>query len=149
MVKQRNSRGILLASNLPQLQNLIKVRLSSPFCSHSTPLTIGLQRDPKGYREEFLTQHNHYLSLLRLNTLAPSSSSGNTEKTDDLFADLVTIICQVAQCYPDETKELPHQLRGLLLGTEGGGGTAKGELRRVVVKNLVMLRNKEVIDSIE
>jgi protein SDA1 len=54
----------------------------------------------------------------------------------------------VAQCYPIDTKEFPAQLRGLLLG-EGGTPMVKGDLRRTVVKNLVMLRNKEVIDSIE
>lgn len=60
----------------------------------------------------------------------------------------MNFISQVAQCYPDETKELPAQLRTLLLGGQGGA-MVKGDLRRTVVKNLVMLRNKDVIDSIE
>jgi protein SDA1 len=108
------------------------------------------QRDPTGYREDFLTQHNHYLSLLRLQSISPTTSSSTNphDKSDELFCDLVTFISQVAQCYPTETKELPSQLRGLLLGGSGGGA-AKGGLRKTVVKNLVMLRNKEVIDSIE
>ncbi|WVR07695.1 hypothetical protein IAU60_004737 [Kwoniella sp. DSM 27419] len=131
MVKSRASRGILLTSNLPQLQNLIK-------------------RDPEGYREEFLTQYNHYLSLLRLHQVSSVSaqSSSSTEKSNELFGDLITFISQVAQCYPVDTKELPNQLKGLLLGGDSGN-TVKGDLRRTVVKNLVMLRNKDVIDSIE
>ena len=60
----------------------------------------------------------------------------------------MTFISQVATCYPDETKEFPKQLRGLLLG-QGGGGMVRGDLRKAIVRNLVMLRNKEVIDSIE
>ncbi|KAK8853190.1 hypothetical protein IAR55_003892 [Kwoniella newhampshirensis] len=132
MGKSRASRGILLTSNLPQLQNLIK-------------------RDPEGYREEFLTQYNHYLSLLRLHQVSSAgatTSSSATDKSNELFGDLITFISQVAQCYPDDTKELPKQLKDLLLGGEGGT-TVKGDLRRTVVKNLVMLRNKEIIDSIE
>ncbi|KAK4685706.1 protein SDA1, partial [Tremellales sp. Uapishka_1] len=132
MVKSRASRGILLTNNLPQLQNLIK-------------------RDAAGYKEEFLTQHNHYLSLLRLQSLSPSTatpSSSSSDKSADHFGDLITFISQVAQCYPEETKEFPNQLRGLLLGGPGGG-MVTGDLRRSIVKNLVMLRNKDVIDSIE
>ncbi|ODN94659.1 protein SDA1 [Cryptococcus wingfieldii CBS 7118] len=132
MPKSRASRGILLTSNLPQLQNLIK-------------------RDPEGYREEFLTQHNHYLSLLRLHTLSSNtpSSSTNNDKSNDLFADLITFCCQVSQCYPEDTKDLPAQLRGLLLGGESGSAAVGGDLRRTAVKNLVMMRNKEIIDSIQ
>ncbi|WVR00187.1 hypothetical protein IAU59_007329 [Kwoniella sp. CBS 9459] len=138
MVKSRASRGILLTSNLPQLQNLIK-------------------RDPEGYKEEFLTQYNHYLSLLRLHQVSSVSatSSAASEKSNELFGDLITFISQVATCYPTETKDLTAQFKGLLLGGNGGAGgggggnTVKGDLRRTVIKNLVMLRNKEVIDSIE
>ncbi|WRT70245.1 uncharacterized protein IL334_007240 [Kwoniella shivajii] len=136
MVKSRASRGILLTSNLPQLQNLIK-------------------RDPEGYKEEFLTQYNHYVSLLRLqqvSSVTSTSTSATNDKSNDLFGDLITFISQVSQCYPEETKDLPAQFKGLLLGTGmgmEGGQTVKGDLRRTVVKNLVMLRNKDTIDSIE
>lgn len=114
------------------------------------------QRDPKGYREEFLTQYNHYLSLLRVYSLGQSSSTTH-DKNEDLFEDLITFVCQVAQCYPEDTKDLVVQLKGLVLGDAaaggaGGGGAAgmaKGEVRKTVIKNLVMLRNKEVIDSVQ
>ncbi|WWC91696.1 uncharacterized protein L201_006642 [Kwoniella dendrophila CBS 6074] len=139
MPKSKASRGILLTSNLPQLQNLIK-------------------RDPEGYKEEFLTQYNHYLSLLRLqqvSSVTSTSTSATTDKSNELFGDLITFISQCAQCYPTETKELPLQLKGLLLGSGSGsssvesGQSVKGDLRKTVFKNLVMLRNKEIIDSIE
>ena len=77
------------------------------------------------------------------------SSSTTHYKNEDLFEELITFVCQVAQCYPEDTKDLMPQLKGLLLGEGGNGGVAKGEVRRTVVKNLVMLRNKDVIDSVE
>jgi hypothetical protein len=93
-----------------------------------------------------LTQYNHYLSLLRLHSLTPTSSTQNSkDKDEELFSDLITFICQVAQCYPEETKELPAQLKGLLMGA----GAVTGDVRRTIIRNLVMLRNKDVIDSIE
>lgn len=149
MVKSHAGRGKLLTSNLPQLQNLIKV--NSVTLSDRIQLTS--QRDPKGYKEEFLTQYNHYLSLLRLNSVASagtasSSTGAEKDKSNELFGDLVTFISQVAQCYPEETKDFPTQLKGLLLG-QNGSTMVKGDLRKTAVKNLVMLRNKEVIDSIE
>jgi protein SDA1 len=149
MPKSRAGRGILVTSNLPQLQNLIKVGSSFLHGTHPEGRARAHpQRDPKGYREEFLTQYNHYLSLLRVYSLGQSSSTTH-DKNEDLFEELITFVCQVAQCYPEDTKDLMPQLKGLLLGEGGNGGVAKGEVRRTVVKNLVMLRNKDVIDSVE
>lgn len=111
------------------------------------------QRDPVAYKEEFMVQYNHFLSLLRLQTVAPAAEAGSgpsssDTKTADQFAELITFVSQVAQCYPTTTKELPKQLSALLLGT-GGVMMVKGDLREAAVKNMIMLRNKEVIDSIE
>lgn len=141
MVKSRSARGILVTDTLPQLQNLVKV--SSPF-----DIPADIQRDPIAYKEEFMVQYNHYLSLLRLQGVAPASgSSGNNDKSTQLFADLINFVSQCSQCYPQLTGELPGQLRSLLLG-EGGMMMVKGDLREACVRNLVMLRNKDVIDSI-
>jgi hypothetical protein len=148
MPKSRASRGILLTSNLPQLQNLIK-------------------RDPISYREEFLTQYNHYLSLLRLLQHSPlafsndsgtagdgtiKSSSNSSTSNGQHFRELVTFISQVAQCYPAETKTFPKELGDLLMedGKIGGSGGARGignDTRKSIVQNLVMLRNKGVTTS--
>lgn len=53
---------------------------------------------------------------------------------------------QVSQCYPKETKEFPGQLSTLLLDHHA---TLSPETRKSIVQNLVMLRNKDVIPSIE
>lgn len=64
-----NGRGVLLTSNLPQLQNLIK-------------------RDPKAYQEEFLQQWNHYNSIRNIFMLNPSEHASH-------FRELITFISQV------------------------------------------------------
>lgn len=53
---------------------------------------------------------------------------------------------QLAQCYPTETKEFPTHLSELLLNHHA---TLNPETRKSIVQNLVMLRNKNVIQSIE
>ncbi|KAK7023814.1 protein SDA1 [Favolaschia claudopus] len=113
-------RGILLTANLPQLQNLIK-------------------RDPEGYKEEFLQQWNHYNSIRRIFATNPDEQATH-------FRELVAFISQVATCYPKETAEFPSQLSTLLLENYG---TLSPDTRKTLVQNLVMLRNKDVITSIE
>lgn len=65
MVRHNNQ----LPDNLPQLQNLIK-------------------RDPTSYKDEFMQQYNHYLSLLEVFRLNP----GQENKSLD---ELVMFIAQV------------------------------------------------------
>ncbi|KAK0483327.1 SDA1-domain-containing protein [Armillaria novae-zelandiae] len=113
-------RGILLTSNLPQLQNLIK-------------------RDPTAYKEEFLQQWNHYNSIRQIFQANPSEHAQQ-------FRELVTFIAQVAPCYPKETAEFPSHLSALLLENYA---TLSPDTRKALVQNLVMLRNKNVITSIE
>ncbi|KAG2158013.1 SDA1-domain-containing protein [Suillus bovinus] len=113
-------RGVLLTSNLPQLQNLIK-------------------RDPAAYKEEFLQQWNHYNSIRQIFQINPDEQAQH-------FRELVSFISQVAQCYPKETKDFPSHLSTLLLENYG---TLAPDTRKTLVQNLVMLRNKDVITSIE
>ncbi|KAJ7093086.1 protein required for actin cytoskeleton organization and cell cycle progression [Mycena epipterygia] len=113
-------RGILLTSNLPQLQNLIK-------------------RDPEAYKEEFLQQWNHYNSIRRIFATNPDEQATH-------FRELVAFISQVATCYPKETAEFPSHISTLLLENYG---TLSPDTRKTLVQNLVMLRNKDVITSIE
>ncbi|KAI0713306.1 actin cytoskeleton organization and cell cycle progression protein [Earliella scabrosa] len=112
-------RGVLLTSNLPQLQNLIK-------------------RDPPAYKEEFLQQWNHYNSIRQIFQINPDENAQH-------FRELVSFIAQVAQCYPKETAEFPSQISTLLLESYG---TLSPDTRKSLVQNLVMLRNKDVITSI-
>jgi protein SDA1 len=62
-------RGVLLTSNLPQLQNLIK-------------------RDPIAYKEEFLQQWNHYDSIRQMFKINPEEQAQH-------FKEIVTFISQV------------------------------------------------------
>lgn len=113
-------RGVLLTSNLPQLQNLIK-------------------RDPTAYKEEFLQQWNHYNSIRQIFKINPDEQAHH-------FRELVTFISQVATCYPEETADFPSHISSLLLESYG---TLSPDTRKTLVQNLVMLRNKDVISSIE
>ncbi|KAG6861893.1 hypothetical protein C0995_010599 [Termitomyces sp. Mi166 len=113
-------RGILLTANLPQLQNLIK-------------------RDPPGYKEEFLQQWNHYNSIREIYKLNPDEQAQH-------FRELVSFISQVATCYPKETSEFPTQISSLLLESYA---ILSPDTRKTLVQNLVILRNKDVISSIE
>ncbi|KAF9456498.1 protein required for actin cytoskeleton organization and cell cycle progression [Collybia nuda] len=113
-------RGILITSNLPQLQNLIK-------------------RDPTAYKEEFLQQWNHYNSIRQIFKINPDEQAHH-------FRELVAFISQVATCYPIETIDFPHHLSSLLLESYG---TLSPDTRKTLVQNLVTLRNKDVISSIE
>lgn len=113
-------RGVLLAANLPQLQNLIK-------------------RDPAGYKEEFLQQYNHYNSIRQLFVIDPDENATH-------FRELVTFIAQVAVCYPKETAEFPTHLSSLVLENYA---VLAPDTRKTLVQNLVILRNKNVISSIE
>ncbi|KXN90447.1 Protein sda1 [Leucoagaricus sp. SymC.cos] len=113
-------RGLLLTSNLPQIQNLIK-------------------RDPIAYKEEFLQQWTHYNSIREIFKTNPDEQAQN-------FRELVTFIAQVATCYPNETKEFPTQISNLLLENYS---TLSSDMRKTLVQNLVMLGNKDVITPIQ
>lgn len=69
MVRSHAGRGLLLSSNLPQLQNLIK-------------------RDPSAYKEEFLQQWNHYKSTMAIFQANPMEQS-------EKFTEMITFISQV------------------------------------------------------
>ncbi|EJU05990.1 SDA1-domain-containing protein [Dacryopinax primogenitus] len=120
MTRAHSSRGPLLTSNLPQLQNLIK-------------------RDPAGYKEEFLQQWNHYQSVMLIFEHRPAEHA-------EQFRELVTFIAQVSQCYPVETATFSSQIASLLLRSFS---TLAPDTRKSLVQNLVLLRNKGVINSIE
>ncbi|TRM59483.1 SDA1-domain-containing protein [Schizophyllum amplum] len=113
-------RGLLLTANLPQLQNLIK-------------------RDPAAYKEEFLQQWNHYNAVRQIFDINPDEHAQH-------LRELVGFIAQVATCYPKETAEFPQQIASLLLESYGA---LSPDIRKTLVQNLVMLRNKGVITSIE
>ncbi len=132
-------RGVLLTSNLPQLQNLIK-------------------RDPPAYKEEFLQQWNHYNSIRQIFQIDPDENAQHFRELVSFIAQvrpasqllrdshlLAIASAQVAQCYPKETADFPSQISTLLLESYG---TLSPDTRKSLVQNLVMLRNKDAITSI-
>jgi protein SDA1 len=89
------ARGLLNASNLPALQNLIK-------------------RDPASYTEEFRSQYNHYESLRRIyasisgidgnigvgggmteSSVADAGGRGLSKEQEDKFVALLAFVTQV------------------------------------------------------
>lgn len=106
--------------SLPQLQNLIK-------------------RNPAAYKEEWLQQWNHWNSVREIFLLNPAEHASD-------FRQLCAFIAQTSTCYPKETAAFPTQISSLLLENYG---TLLPETRKALVQNLVMLRNKNVITSIE
>ncbi|TDL29020.1 protein required for actin cytoskeleton organization and cell cycle progression [Rickenella mellea] len=120
MVRSQISRGILLASNLPQLQNLIK-------------------RDPAAYKDEFLQQWSHYESIRKIFDISPDEHAQH-------FREIVTFVAQVAHCYPKETAAFPSQISSLLLQRFS---SLNPETRKSLVSTLVMLRNKDCMSSID
>ncbi|XP_020617627.1 protein SDA1 homolog [Orbicella faveolata] len=105
-----------LPNNLPQLQNLVK-------------------RDPDSYREEFLQQFRHYESNLQIFKLDPS----NANKT---LGDLVMFISQVAHCYTDELEHFPQELIDVL---QRHHSVMDAELRMMICRALILLRNKNLL----
>ncbi|KAF8644117.1 hypothetical protein AX16_008646 [Volvariella volvacea WC 439] len=113
-------RGVLLTANLPQLQNLIK-------------------RDSEAYREEFLQQWNHFKSVYQI-------FQSNPVEQPEHFREIVAFLAQVASCYPEDTKEFPSKLCSLLLTHYHA---LSSDLRKALIQNIVLLRNKNVISSLE
>lgn len=111
-----------------------------------------------------MNQYNHYLSLLRILQTSPlafanasseydaagaGSSGGSNNTAGQKFRELVTFVAQVAQCYPEETKTFPAELSALILEDGRGARGLGNDTRKTIVQNLVMLRNKEIVSSIE
>ena len=88
-------RGVLLTSNLPQLQNLIK-------------------RDPVAYREEFLQQWNHYNSIRQIFKINPDEQAEH-------YRELVSFISQV-KCIHHIVIELSDFLSGRDMLSAGDSG---------------------------
>lgn len=129
------ARGLLNASNLPALQNLIK-------------------RDPGSYVDDFRSQWNHYESLRQLYTGSVAMDSmdigmaSNTrvlnKDQEDKFVALLSFVTQLAPSFPEITSPLFQQLSSLLLEHHAIVGK---EVRSACVRSLVLMRNRDVISS--
>ncbi|XP_055639043.1 protein SDA1 homolog [Toxorhynchites rutilus septentrionalis] len=116
MVRHNNQ----LPDNLPQLQNLIK-------------------RDPESYREEFLQQYQHFLSVLDVFRLEPDKESKG-------LCESMMFLAQVAQCYVEELKTFPQTIVDLL---KTHSTTLDPGMRNTFCRALILLRNKNLISPLD
>lgn len=116
MVRHNNQ----LPDNLPQLQNLIK-------------------RDAESYREEFLQQYQHFLSVLEIFRLEP-------DKENKSLCESIMFLAQVAQCYVEELKTFPQAIVDLL---KTHSTTLDPEMRNTFCRALILLRNKNLISPLD
>lgn len=139
------ARGLLNTSNLPALQNLLK-------------------RDPQAYTDEFKQQWNHYQSLRAIYAAnipsssstaaidhiasAPSTSTPQPARMakdqEDRFRELIAFIAQLVPSYPDIARPFPQHLSQLLLNHHA---SLSPDLRHSAVRSLILLHNKDIIDS--
>ena len=106
-----------LATNLPQLQNLMK-------------------RDPESYKDELVQQYRHFAANMKVFTIDPS-------KPSRALCDQVMFLCQVAHCYPDELSNLPSELSSML---EERHAVLDPDVRLTMCKGLILLRNKDILN---
>ncbi|KAH8178400.1 SDA1 domain-containing protein [Sarocladium implicatum] len=100
-----------------------------------------IRRDPKSYKDDFLRQWEQYESQRQLFLLAPSTASASLVES---FHNLIDLIAHVADCYPEETREFPDELKDILAEHHA---ILNPELREKMVGSLLLLRRKEIIDS--
>lgn len=115
---------------------LEKVEADLPNLQHK------IRRDPQSYEGDFRSQYEQYASLLTLFLESPTT-------TDDSglisLRDLIDFVGHVADCYPKITATFPQDLITLL---NRHHATLDAELRDKIVGSLVLLRKKDIIDSV-
>lgn len=104
-------------------------------------LRYKLKRDPQSYRDDFNNQYQQYETLRDLFLQDPSSTDSGLVA----LKDLIEFISHVADRYPDLTSKFPDDLIQILLRHHE---VLEYELRDKIVGSIVLLRNKDVIDSI-
>ncbi|OAL04963.1 SDA1-domain-containing protein [Phaeosphaeriaceae sp. SRC1lsM3a] len=103
-------------------------------------LRYKLKRDPQSYRDDFNNQYQQYETLRDLFLQDPSSTDSGLVA----LKDLIEFISHVADRYPDLTSQFPQDLTQILLQHHE---VLEYELRDKIVGSIVLLRNKDVIDS--
>lgn len=103
-------------------------------------LRYKLKRDPQSYRDDFEQQYQQFQTLHELFLKNPASTDNGLVA----IKDLIDFIAHVADRYPDLTAEFPKDLISLLVQHHD---VLEYELRDKIVGSIVLLRNKDVIDS--
>ncbi|KAJ9667240.1 Severe Depolymerization of Actin [Coniosporium apollinis] len=104
-------------------------------------LQYKIRRDPPSYADDFGNQYGLYESFreLFLQNPAQSDESGLVS-----FRDQIDFISHVADCYPKVTAEFPNDLIRIISQHHA---ELEPELHEKIVGSLVLLRNKDIIDS--
>ncbi|KAE8187546.1 hypothetical protein CF336_g6523 [Tilletia laevis] len=135
-------RGLLLANNLPALQNLVK-------------------REPHAYIDDFRAQWNHFNALAAVLTSATTTASAATAgagsearagkvpcplSTDDQhkFTALLSFVTQLSPSFPKHTASLPTTMSELILHHHAA---LPHDIRRALLRSLILLRNRNTITS--
>ena len=103
-------------------------------------LRYKIKRDPQSYRDDFSNQYQQYETLRDLFLQSP----GTQDTGIVALKDLVEFISHVADCYPDLASQFPQDLTDIILQHHE---VLEYELRDKIVGSLVLLKNKDVIDS--
>ncbi|KOS21841.1 Protein sda1 [Escovopsis weberi] len=104
-------------------------------------LQYKIRRDPKSYKDDFLRQWEQYESQREIFFTSPTSATADLVES---FHNMIDLIAHVADCYPEETRTFPNDLKTIVTQNHD---VLHPELREKVVASLVMLRRKDVIDS--
>ncbi|KAF2663945.1 SDA1 domain-containing protein [Microthyrium microscopicum] len=111
-----------LEADLPALQNKIR-------------------RDPMSYKSDFERQYEQYRTIYTIFLQNGSTDDNNLMS----LREYIDFVAHVAECYPELTASFPEDLISLL---DKHHAILEPELREKIVGALVLLRNKDVIDSI-
>ncbi|OCK82036.1 SDA1-domain-containing protein [Lepidopterella palustris CBS 459.81] len=101
-----------------------------------------IRRDPVSYKNDFQNQYRQYESFRDLFMQSPETTDDNGIIS---LRDLIDFISHVADCYSEITSTFPDDLIKILSLHHA---VLETELRDKIVGSLVLLRNKDVIDSI-
>lgn len=110
---------VLLPTNYPQLQNLIK-------------------RDPASYETEFQQQYHHFKASLAIVQLRPAAA-------DDHFESLLSFLSHVVHCYAEARTQFPGLVFAMLAGE---AVTLNPSLRRALVQALLLLRKHGLVELV-
>ncbi|KFA70347.1 hypothetical protein S40285_01735 [Stachybotrys chlorohalonatus IBT 40285] len=105
-------------------------------------LQYKIRRDPKSYKEEFLKQWEQYESQREIFLASPTAATADSVEA---FHNTIDLIAHVAECYPEDTRTFPDDLKLILTQHHA---ILHPDLRDKLVGSLVLLRRKDVIGSV-
>lgn len=104
-------------------------------------LQFKVRSDPQSYADEFQRQHSAYLSTKEVFLDNPANVTRDVSQD---FHDKIDFIAHVADCFKEETKTFPDDLKEVLTQHHA---ILPPDVREKLVGSLVLLRRKEIISS--